>query len=64
MACRSRRCTSARTRGSYFVAPVVSWQLGDRTKITFSGKYQVRPKKFCQSGLPAEGTILTLPMAD
>ncbi|MEH2180201.1 TonB-dependent receptor [Nostoc sp.] len=45
----------------YFVAPVVSWQISDRTKITFSGEYQVRPKKNGQLGLPAEGTILPNP---
>ena len=42
----------------YFVAPVVSWQLGDRTKITFSGEYQVRPQKNGQQGLPVQGTVL------
>ncbi|MEH2083530.1 MAG: TonB-dependent receptor plug domain-containing protein, partial [Nostoc sp.] len=42
----------------YFVAPVVSWQLGDRTKITFSGEYQVRPEKNGATGIPAEGSVL------
>ncbi|MEH2178617.1 TonB-dependent siderophore receptor [Nostoc sp.] len=45
----------------YFVAPVVSWQISDRTKITFSGEYQVRPKKFGQVGIPAEGSVLPNP---
>ncbi|MEH2413560.1 TonB-dependent receptor plug domain-containing protein [Nostoc sp.] len=42
----------------YFVAPVLSWQISDRTKITFSGEYQVRPKKDGQQGLPAEGSVI------
>ncbi|MEH2303242.1 MAG: TonB-dependent siderophore receptor [Nostoc sp.] len=45
----------------YFLAPVLSWQISDRTKITFSGEYQVRPKKSGQQGLPAEGTVLPNP---
>ncbi|MEH2180216.1 TonB-dependent siderophore receptor [Nostoc sp.] len=45
----------------YFVSPVLSWQISDRTKITFSGQYQVRPSKFGQQGLPAEGTLLPNP---
>ncbi|MEH2467248.1 TonB-dependent siderophore receptor [Nostoc sp.] len=45
----------------YFVAPVVSWQISDRTKITFSGEYQVRPKKNGQQGIPAEGSVLPNP---
>ncbi|MHC5613451.1 MAG: TonB-dependent siderophore receptor [Nostoc sp.] len=45
----------------YFIAPVLSWQISDRTKITFSGEYQVRPQKFAQQGLPAEGTVLPNP---
>ncbi|MHC5728435.1 MAG: TonB-dependent receptor domain-containing protein, partial [Nostoc sp.] len=31
------------------------------TKITFTGEYQVRSKKFGQQGLPAEGTVLPNP---
>ncbi|MEH1831738.1 MAG: TonB-dependent siderophore receptor [Nostoc sp.] len=45
----------------YFVAPVVSWQLGDRTKITFSSEYQVRPQKNGAMGIPAEGSVLPNP---
>ncbi|MHC5671552.1 TonB-dependent siderophore receptor [Nostoc sp.] len=45
----------------YFIAPVLSWQISDRTKITFSGEYQVRPQKFAQQGLAAEGTVLPNP---
>ncbi|MEH2182999.1 TonB-dependent siderophore receptor [Nostoc sp.] len=45
----------------YFVAPVVSWQLGDRTKITFSGEYQVRPEKNGATGIPVEGSVLLNP---
>ncbi|MEH2179900.1 TonB-dependent receptor [Nostoc sp.] len=45
----------------YFVAPVVSWQISDRTKVTFSGEYQVRPQKVGFSGLPIEGTLLPNP---
>ncbi|MHC5731705.1 MAG: TonB-dependent siderophore receptor, partial [Nostoc sp.] len=29
----------------YFLAPVLSWQISDRTKITFTAEYQVRPQK-------------------
>jgi iron complex outermembrane receptor protein len=42
----------------YFIAPVLSWQISDRTKITFSGEYQVLPQKLGQQGLPAAGTVL------
>ncbi|WP_138501638.1 TonB-dependent receptor [Nostoc sp. PA-18-2419] len=45
----------------YFVAPVVSWQISDRTKVAFSGEYQVRPQKFGQIGIPAEGSVLPNP---
>lgn len=45
----------------YFLAPVLFWQISDRTKITFSGEYQVRPKKDGQQGLPAEGSVLPNP---
>ncbi|MEH2070182.1 MAG: TonB-dependent receptor [Nostoc sp.] len=45
----------------YFVAPVVSWQLSDRTKITFSSEYQVRPQKNGATGIPAEGSVLPNP---
>ncbi|WP_335028212.1 hypothetical protein [Nostoc sp.] len=43
------------------ITKIISWQLSDRTKITFSGEYQVRPKKNGQLGLPAEGTVLPNP---
>ncbi|MBP5971844.1 TonB-dependent receptor [Brasilonema sp. CT11] len=45
----------------YFVAPVVSWQISDRTKVAFSGEYQVRPQKFGQIGIPALGSVLPNP---
>lgn len=30
----------------------------DRTKITFTSEYQVRPQKFSSTGIPAEGSVL------
>ncbi|MEH2335706.1 TonB-dependent receptor plug domain-containing protein [Nostoc sp.] len=45
----------------YIVAPVISWQLGDRTKITFTSEYQVRPQKYSSTGIPAEGSVLPNP---
>ncbi|WP_334969998.1 TonB-dependent siderophore receptor [Nostoc sp.] len=45
----------------YFVAPTLSWQIGDRTKLTLQAEYLNRPKKFGQGALPAEGTVLPNP---
>ena len=45
----------------YFVAPVLAWQISDRTRLTLEAEYLARPKTFAQTGLPVEGTILPNP---
>jgi len=45
----------------YFVAPVLSFQLSDRTKLTVQAEYVDRPKACGQQGLPAVGTVLPNP---
>jgi iron complex outermembrane recepter protein len=45
----------------YFVAPVLSWQISDRTKLTLQTEYLNRIKDYGQQGLPAVGTILPNP---
>ncbi|MHC5721784.1 MAG: hypothetical protein ACYTX0_59650, partial [Nostoc sp.] len=40
---------------------MLSWQISDRTKITFTTEYQVQPQANGQQGLPAEGTVLPNP---
>ncbi|WP_442944186.1 TonB-dependent siderophore receptor [Nostoc sp.] len=45
----------------YFVAPVLSWQISDRTKLTLQAEYVNRPKKNGQSGIPAIGSVLPNP---
>jgi iron complex outermembrane receptor protein len=44
----------------YFVAPVVSLQLGQNTTLSFEGQYQ-RDNRLDYAGLPAAGTILPNP---
>lgn len=45
----------------YFVAPVFSWQISDRTKLTVQTEYLNRIKDYGQQGLPAVGTVLPNP---
>ncbi|MEH2084027.1 MAG: TonB-dependent siderophore receptor [Nostoc sp.] len=45
----------------YFVAPVFSWQISDRTKLTLQTEYLTRQRDFGQVGLPAVGTVLSNP---
>ena len=45
----------------YFVAPVLTWQIGERTKLTLEAEYLDRPKSNGQQGLPAVGTVLSNP---
>ncbi|MEH2051279.1 TonB-dependent siderophore receptor [Nostoc sp.] len=45
----------------YFVAPTLSWQLGDRTKLTFAAEYINQPKSAGQQGIPAVGSVLPNP---
>ncbi|NMG06754.1 TonB-dependent receptor [Brasilonema sp. UFV-L1] len=42
----------------YFVAPVLSWQISDRTQLTFQAEYVNRPKDYGQQGIPAVGSVL------
>ncbi|HAA33658.1 MAG TPA: TonB-dependent siderophore receptor [Cyanobacteria bacterium UBA8553] len=44
----------------YFVAPVVSLQIGQNTTLSFEGQYQ-RDNRLDYAGLPAVGTILPNP---
>ncbi|MFW9261388.1 TonB-dependent siderophore receptor [Nostoc sp. CALU 546] len=45
----------------YIVAPSLSWQISDRTKLTLSSEYINRPKDFGQMGIPVVGSILPNP---
>ncbi|MEH1843092.1 MAG: TonB-dependent receptor [Nostoc sp.] len=45
----------------YFVAPVLTWQIGDRTKLTLEAEYFARPKSNGQQGFPAAGAVLPNP---
>ncbi|WP_138502814.1 TonB-dependent siderophore receptor [Nostoc sp. PA-18-2419] len=46
----------------YFVAPTLSWQISDRTKLTLAFEYLAKPQSSDQSyGLPAIGTVLPNP---
>jgi iron complex outermembrane recepter protein len=47
----------------YFVAPVVSFQLGDNTNLTIEGQY-LDQSGLLFSGLPAEGTVLPNPLGE
>jgi iron complex outermembrane receptor protein len=44
-------------RQTYSIAPVLSWQISDRTKLTLEGEYTVGEQPNAR-GLPAKGTIL------
>ncbi|WP_442944374.1 TonB-dependent siderophore receptor [Nostoc sp.] len=45
----------------YFVAPVLTWQISDRTKLTLEAEYLDRPKANGNSGVPAVGSVLPNP---
>ncbi|MBD2775785.1 TonB-dependent receptor [Iningainema tapete] len=45
---------------TYFVAPVLTWLISDKTKLTFEAEYVNSPKRD-EWGLPAEGTVLPNP---
>jgi len=45
----------------YFVAPVITWQIGERTRITLDAEYSARFRDGAIIGLPVEGTILPNP---
>ena len=44
----------------FFIAPVISLALGDRTRLTLEGEYTDTPGSFF-NGLPIEGTVLPNP---
>lgn len=44
----------------FLIAPVLSWQVGDRTKINFEGMY-LNSRTPQRIGLPAQGTVLDNP---
>ncbi|GAB4384555.1 MAG: TonB-dependent siderophore receptor [Elainellaceae cyanobacterium] len=48
-------------RDQYFIAPTLSWQIGDRTNLSLSLEYINRPGSSGQAGIPAEGSILSNP---
>ncbi|WP_414582662.1 TonB-dependent siderophore receptor [Scytonema sp. PCC 10023] len=48
-------------RQQYLVAPVISWQIGDRTNLRLSAEYTNISGSYGQMGLPAAGTILPNP---
>ncbi|MEH2288673.1 TonB-dependent siderophore receptor [Nostoc sp.] len=45
----------------YVVAPTISWQISDRTKLTLAGEYKDRSKDNGNFGLPYQGTLLPNP---
>ncbi|GAB1538919.1 TonB-dependent siderophore receptor [Scytonema sp. NUACC21] len=45
----------------YLVAPTLSWQISDRTRLTLTAEYLNRPKSSGQQGLPVVGTVLPNP---
>ncbi|MCC5603297.1 TonB-dependent siderophore receptor [Nostoc favosum] len=48
-------------RDTYLVAPSLTWQIGERTTLTFDAEYQKISGTTTDNGLPAEGTILPNP---
>ncbi|MEH1843096.1 MAG: TonB-dependent siderophore receptor [Nostoc sp.] len=46
--------------GRYLVAPVLSWQISDRTKLTLEAEYLYAAQPFDQ-GIPAVGSVLPNP---
>ncbi|MEH2081242.1 MAG: TonB-dependent siderophore receptor [Nostoc sp.] len=45
----------------YFVAPVLTWQISDRTKLTLETEYLNRPRSSGNVGVPAVGSVLPNP---
>jgi iron complex outermembrane receptor protein len=45
----------------YFVAPVLTWQISDRTKLTLEAEYLNRPRSSGNIGVPAVGSVLPNP---
>lgn len=45
----------------YIVAPTLSWQISDRTKLTLASEYKERSKDNGNFGLPYQGTLLPNP---
>lgn len=50
-------------RRTYAIAPVLSWQISDNTKLTIEGEYTAGEQPNAR-GLPARGTILDNPNGD
>ena len=50
-------------RDRYLVAPIISWQIGENTKLTIEGEY-INLKQPEDFGLPARGTVLANPNGD
>lgn len=48
-------------RDTYLVAPSLTWQIGERTTLTFDAEYQKISGTKTDNGLPAEGTVLPNP---
>jgi iron complex outermembrane receptor protein len=48
-------------RDTYLVAPSLTWQIGERTTLTFDAEYQNISGTKTDVGLPAEGTVLPNP---
>ncbi|QZZ21399.1 TonB-dependent siderophore receptor [Leptothermofonsia sichuanensis E412] len=44
-------------RRNYAIAPVLTWQIGEATKLTFEGEYTISQQPN-DRGLPAKGTVL------
>lgn len=44
-------------RRNYAIAPVLTWQIGNATKLTFEGEYTISQQPN-DRGLPAKGTVL------
>ncbi|MCG6134597.1 MAG: TonB-dependent siderophore receptor [Nostoc sp. LLA-1] len=45
----------------YFIAPVITWQISDRTKLTLEAEYLNRPRSSGNIGVPAVGSVLPNP---
>ncbi|MBW4619671.1 MAG: TonB-dependent siderophore receptor [Cyanosarcina radialis HA8281-LM2] len=48
-------------RQTYFVAPSLTWQIGERTTLTLNSEYQKITGTKVDYGLPAEGSVLPNP---
>lgn len=47
----------------YFISPVITWLISDRTKLTFETEINSSPRKN-EWGIPAEGSVLTSPFGE